>query len=113
MPDRAGINFTHRPRSCNLHVDLVLGRMRLAFQVWLLPQDDSAQTRRPVARGVIAMLMLERLAWSAGVVAVGFWLVAAADRRISSAQEIARFAALRAENSPATRPINGSGRRCG
>jgi sortase A len=43
------------------------------------------------------MLILERLAWSAGVVAVGFWLVAAADRRISSAQEIARFAALRAE----------------
>ena len=43
------------------------------------------------------MLMLERLAWSAGVVGVGFWLVAAADRKISSAQEIARFAALRAE----------------
>lgn len=43
------------------------------------------------------MLILERLAWSAGVVGVGFWLVAAADRRISSAQEIARFAALRAE----------------
>ena len=43
------------------------------------------------------MLILERLAWSAGVVAVGFWLVAAADRRISSAQEITRFAALRAE----------------
>jgi sortase A len=43
------------------------------------------------------MLMLERLAWSAGIVGVGFWLVAAADRRISSAQEIARFAALRAE----------------
>lgn len=43
------------------------------------------------------MLILERLAWSAGVVGVGFWLVAAADRKISSAQEIARFAALRAE----------------
>jgi len=43
------------------------------------------------------MLMLERLAWSAGIVGGGFWLVAAADRRISSAQEIARFAALRAE----------------
>jgi len=43
------------------------------------------------------MLMLERLAWSAGIVGVGFWLVAAVDRRISSAQEIARFAALRAE----------------
>jgi sortase A len=41
--------------------------------------------------------LLERLAWSAGVIAVGFWLVAAADRRISSAQEIAQFAALRAE----------------
>ena len=43
------------------------------------------------------MLILERLAWSAGVVGVGFWLVAAADRKISSAQEIARFASLRAE----------------
>ena len=42
------------------------------------------------------MWMLERLAWSFGVCAIGFCLVAAADRKISSDQEIERFAALRA-----------------
>ena len=35
MPDRAGINFTHRPRSCRLWVRSGAEEVRLAFQVWL------------------------------------------------------------------------------
>jgi sortase A len=42
------------------------------------------------------MWLVERLAWSAGVGALGVWIVVAADGRFGTAQELQKFATLRA-----------------
>ena len=42
------------------------------------------------------MWLVERLAWSAGVLGLGVWIVATADGRFGTAQELQKFATLRA-----------------
>jgi sortase A len=58
-------------------------------------------SRKTFVRAGSVWLWLERLAWTAGIVALGVWVAGTVSGRVGSRQELQRFAALRSSAVPA------------